>query len=53
MPKVIRKTIADQSQDYLQRNELLYIHQSGFEGNRSRGTCLSPLTDMILSCAEM
>ena len=52
IPKVIEKTIYDQTQDYLQRNELVYIYQSGFRANYSRDTCLSPLMDMILNSAE-
>ena len=44
--------IYDQTQDYLQRNELLYSYQSGFWANHSTDTCLSQLTDMILNVAE-
>ena len=50
--KVTEKSIHDQMQDYLQRNELLYSYQSGFRANHSRDTCLSQLTDMILNGAE-
>ena len=50
--KVIEKSINDQTQDYLQRNELPYSYQSGFRANRSTDTSLSQLTDMILNSAE-
>ena len=39
--KVIEKSIHDQTQDYLQRSELLYSYQSGFRANHSKETCLS------------
>ena len=48
MVTVIDKTIHDQSQDYLQRNEL----QSGFKVNHSTDTRFSQLTDMILNDVE-
>ena len=50
--KVIEKSIHDQTQHYLQRNELLYSYQSGFRADQSTYTCLSKLTDMILNCPE-
>ena len=50
--KVIEKSIHDQTQNYLQRNGLLYIYQSGFRTNHSTDTCLSRLTDMISNGAE-
>ena len=50
--KAIEKSILDQTQDYLQRHELLYSYQSGFRANHSTDTCLSQLTDLILSGAE-
>ena len=50
--KVIEKSIHDQTQHYLQRNELLYSYQSGFRADQSTYTCLSQLTDMILNCPE-
>ena len=49
---MIEKSIHYQTQDYLQRNELLYSYQSGFEANHSTDTCLSQLTKMILHGAE-
>ena len=36
--KVIEKSIHDQMQDYIQRNELLYKYQSGFRANYSTDT---------------
>ena len=39
--KVTEKSIHDQTQDYLQRSELLYSYQSGFRANHSTDTCLS------------
>lgn len=48
---MIEKSILDQTQDYLQRNEL-YIYQAGFRINYSTDTCLSRLTDMILNGVE-
>ena len=39
--KMIEKSIQDKIQDYLQRNEFLYIYQSGFTANHFTDTCLS------------
>ena len=50
--KVIEKTIQDHTQNYLQRNKLLYCYQSEFRANHSTDACLSQLTDMILNGAE-
>ena len=47
--KVIEKSIHDQIQDYLQRNELLYNYQSR---KIIPDSCLSQLTDMILNGVE-
>ena len=52
IPKVIKKSFHDQTQDYLQRNGLLYIYQSGFRANHSVDTCLSRLTEIILYGAD-
>ena len=52
MSKVIEKSIHDQIQDYLQRNGLLYIYQSGFRANHSTDTPLSRLTHMISNGAD-
>ena len=50
--KVIEKSIHEQTQDYLQRNELLYSYQSGFRASHSTDTCFSQLTGIILNGAE-
>ena len=50
--KVIERSTHDQTEYYLQRNELLYSYQSSFRANHSTDTCLPQLTDMILNCAE-
>ena len=49
---MIQKPIHNQTQNYLQRNGLLYIYQSGFRANHSTDTCLPHLTDMILNGAD-
>ena len=49
---MIEKSILNQTQDYLQRNELFYIHQSGCRAIDSTDTGLSQLTDMILQGAK-
>ena len=41
----------DQIKDYLKRNKLLYIYQSGFRANHSADACLSRLMDLILNYA--
>ena len=46
---MIKKSIHNQTQDYLQRNGLLYIDQSGFRSNHSTDTNFSRLKDMILN----
>ena len=50
--KVIEKSIHDRIQDYLQKDGLLYIYQSGFRANRSTNIYLSQLTDTILNVAD-
>ena len=50
--KVIEQSIQNQTQDYLQKNVLLYSYQSGFRAPNSTDTCLPQLTDMILNGAE-
>ena len=49
---MIKNSFHDQTQNYLQRNELLYSKHSGFRENNSADTCISQLTDMILNGAE-
>ena len=46
--KAIKESIHDQTQDYLQRNELLCIYQSGFMANHSKDSCVYRLIDMVL-----
>ena len=46
------KSIHNQTQNYLQRNELLYIDQSGFRADNSLDSCFCRLTDMIFNGAE-
>ena len=53
IPKGIERPIHNQTQNYLQRNELLYIYQLGFRLNHFTDPCFSRLTDMILNSAEM
>ena len=48
--KVIEKSIHNQTQDFLQRNGLLYFYQSGFRANLSIYPRLSRLKDIILNC---
>ena len=43
--KVREKSIHDQTEDYLHRNVLLCVYESGFGANQSISTCLSQLTD--------
>ena len=40
-------------QEYLHRNELLYIYQLGLRANHFTVKCLSQLTDMILNSADI
>ena len=42
------KTIQIQTQEYLDKNGLLYKYQSGFRENFSMDSCLVQLTDFIL-----
>ena len=50
--EVIDKSIHNQTQNYLKRDGLLYIYQSGSTANHSIDTCLSRSNDMILNGAE-
>ena len=47
--KIIEKIKRDQTMEYLTYNKILYIYQSGFRKNHSTDTCLSYLTDKILT----
>ena len=48
MSKIIEKIIQIQTQEYLDKNGLLYKYQSGFRENFSMDSCLVQLTDFIL-----
>ena len=50
--KVKEKSIHNQTQDFIQRNGLLHIHQSGFRANHSTHAYLYHLTDIVLNGAE-
>ena len=47
--KIIEKIIHDQTTEYLTDNQILYRYQSGCSKNHSTDTCLSYLTDRILT----
>ena len=46
--KIIEKTIHIQTQEYLDKDGLLYKYQSGFRSNLSTDFCLEQYTDFIL-----
>ena len=46
--KIIEKTIHIQTQEYLDKDGLLYKYQSGFPSNLSTDFCLEQYTDFIL-----
>ena len=46
--KIIEKVIHNQSQEYLDKHNILYKYQSGFRKNHSADTCLSYLNDKII-----
>ena len=48
MSKIIEKTIHIQTQEYLDKDGLLYKYQSGFRSNLSTDFCLEQYTDFIL-----
>ena len=43
------KIIHNETMEYVTDNKILYRYQSGFRKNHSTGTCLSYLTDKILT----
>ena len=45
----IIKKIHDETMEYLTDNKILHRYQSWFRKNRSTGTCLSSMTDKILT----
>ena len=46
--KIIEKVIHIQTQEYLNKHNILYKYQSGFRKNHSADTCFSYLNDKIL-----
>ena len=50
--KIFEKIIHNQTQEYLDRNEILFKFQSGFRKNYSTDTALSYLSDKILSAFD-
>ena len=49
LSKIIERVIHDQTQVFLEQNNILYKFQSGFRNNHSTDTCLSFLSDKILT----
>ena len=47
--KIIEKMIHQQLEEYLNNNHLIYKFQSGFRENHSSDTCLTYLSDKILT----
>ena len=45
--KIIEKVIHDQTQSYLDKNNIIYTYQSGFRSNHSTNSCLSYLTNKV------
>ena len=45
--KIIERVIHDQTQKYLDKNDILYKYQSGFRANHSTNSCLSFLTNKV------
>ena len=50
--KSIEKAIHIQTQEYLDKNALIYKFQSGFRENLSTDSCLLQLTDYIIKCMD-
>ena len=47
LSKIIERIIHDQTQEFLDKNNILYKYQSGFRKHHSTDTCLSYLTDKV------
>ncbi|MEO1917133.1 MAG: reverse transcriptase family protein, partial [Candidatus Thioglobus sp.] len=47
--KIVEKVIYDQTQNFLDKNEILYKYQSGFRSNHSTNSCLSYLSNKVLT----
>ena len=47
LSKIIERLIHNQTQEFLDKNNILYKYQSGFRKHHSTDTCLSYLTDKV------
>ena len=47
LSKIIERIIHNQTQEFLDKNNILYKYQSGFQKHHSTYTCLSYLTDKV------
>ena len=47
--KIIERVIYDQTQNFLDKNEVIYKYQSGFRSNHSTNSCLSYLSNKVLT----
>ena len=47
LSKIIEKIILDQTQKYLEKNEIIYKYQSGFRSHHSTNSCLSFLCNKV------
>ena len=47
LSKIIERIIHNQTQEFLDKNNILYKYQSGFRKHHSTDTCLSYLTDKV------
>ena len=47
LSKIIERIIHNQTQEFLNKNNILYKYQSGFRKHHSTDTCLSYLTDKV------
>ena len=47
LSKIIERIIHNQTQEFLDKNNILYKYQSGFQKHHSTDTCLSYLTDKV------
>ena len=47
--KIVERVIYDQTQNFLDKNDVLYKYQSGFRSNHSTNSCLSYLSNKVLT----
>ena len=47
LSKIIERILHNQTQEFLDKNNILYKYQSGFQKHHSTDTCLSYLTDKV------